>query len=117
MAHLPNAESDRDTYYWYYATLTMHNFMGAEWDTWNRQMRRTLISTQCKMGGCSDGSWDPERPTVDRWGRQGGRLMLTSLSALTLEIYYRWMPLFQVNLPPSHGPGAPIQNAAPPAKP
>ena len=111
LAHPPNAESDRDIYYWYYATLAMHNFMDKEWDEWNRQMRRTLISTQCRAGGCAEGSWDPERPTVDRYGRQGGRLMLTSLSALTLEVYYRWMPLFKVNLPQSHGPGAPIQNA------
>ncbi len=112
LAHLPSADSERDTYYWYYATLAMHNFMGPEWDAWNRPMRRTLIKTQCKNGGCAEGSWDPDQPTADRWGSPGGRLMITSLSTLTLEVYYRFMPLFRTNLPVSHGPGAAIQNPA-----
>ena len=83
----------RDTYYWYYATQVMHNVPGKEWDEWNRQMRRILIETQDKTG-CAAGSWDPHKPEPDAWGNQGGRLMVTSLSALTLEVYYRHLPLY-----------------------
>jgi len=98
LANLPDPNLNRDIYYWYYATLAMHNFMGPEWDRWNRQMRRTLISTQCK-GGCAEGSWDPEHPALDKWAR-AGRLYMTALSTLTLEVYYRYLPLFQINQGP-----------------
>ncbi len=95
MGHLPNIKS-RDTYYWYYATQVMHNVPGPEWDTWNRQMRRVLIESQVKEG-CAAGSWDPARPTPDRWREQGGRLMVTSLACLTLEVYYRYLPLYKLD--------------------
>jgi hypothetical protein len=98
LENLPDENLQRDVYYWYYATLVMHNFMGPDWDTWNRKMRRVLIKTQCK-GGCAEGSWDPERPTLDRWA-QGGRVFETALSTLTLEVYYRYLPLFKVNQGP-----------------
>lgn len=101
LSNLPDANIDRDIYYWYYATLAMHNFMGPDWDRWNRQMRRTLISTQCK-GGCAEGSWDPERPAIDKWS-QAGRVYVTAFSTLTLEVYYRYLPLFKIN----QGPPAP----------
>jgi hypothetical protein len=52
-----------------------------------------LIESQVKEG-CAAGSWDPDE---DRWGASGGRLMVTSLSALTLEIYYRYLPLHQLD--------------------
>lgn len=101
MDNLPDVENARDIYYWYYATQVMHNYLGPEWDTWNRRMRRILIQTQEKYG-CATGSWSPTHPSPDPWGKQGGRLYMTSLSALTLEIYYRYLPLFRIQ-----GPGAP----------
>ena len=97
MANLPDkGQNPRDLYYWYYATQVMHNMLGSEWDTWNRKMRHTLIETQDKEG-CAAGSWDPNKPTMMTWWRQGGRLMATSLSALTLEVYYRYLPLFKLD--------------------
>ena len=88
----------RDTYYWYYATQVMHNLGGPEWDDWNRAMRRVLIETQCS-DGCAMGSWDPERPTPDIWGIKGGRIVTTALSTLTLEVYYRYLPLYRIRNP------------------
>lgn len=88
--------TDHNVYYWYYATQAMHNVPGKEWDEWNRTMRRILIETQDKTG-CAAGSWDPDRPSPDAWGRSGGRLMVTSLSALTLEVYYRYLPLYKLD--------------------
>ena len=88
--------SVRNLYYWYYATQVMHNQPGREWDTWNRKIRRILIETQATEG-CAAGSWAPQTPSPDPWGSRGGRLMMTSLSALTLEVYYRYLPLYQVD--------------------
>jgi hypothetical protein len=90
--HLPD-DGFSNIYYWYYATQVMHNMSGYEWDTWNRKMRDLLVRTQVRsVHECANGSWAPEK---DAWGRSGGRLMQTSLSALTLEIYYRYLPLFK----------------------
>ncbi len=95
MQNLPDPNV-RNVYYWYYATQVMHNQPGPNWDTWNRKMRRTLIDAQCKENECAAGSWDPLKPNPDAWGAQGGRLMMTSLSALTLEVYYRYLPLYKI---------------------
>jgi hypothetical protein len=95
MDHLPDLRK-RDIYYWYYATQVMHNLPGYEWDTWNRKMRKLLIETQVTKG-CAAGSWDPDLPTRDHHGTKGGRVMMTSLSALTLEVYYRYLPLYQLD--------------------
>jgi hypothetical protein len=59
-------------------------------------MRRAFISTQAKEG-CAAGSWDPDKPTKDAWGEPGGRLMVTSLACLSLEVYYRYLPLYQLD--------------------
>ena len=68
---------------------------GYEWDTWNRKMRELLVHTQVRnTKDCANGSWAPEN---DAWGRRGGRLMQTSLSCLTLEVYYRYLPLFKAD--------------------
>jgi hypothetical protein len=92
----PPGSGARNLYYLYYATQVMHNQPGPQWDAWNRKMRRILIDTQSK-DGCAAGSWDPTAPTKDIWGEHGGRLMMTSLSALTLEVYYRYLPLYKLD--------------------
>ena len=92
LAHLPQAQ-ERNVYYWYYATQVLHNLQGADWDAWNRQMRRVLVDSQT-LSGCAAGSWDPVAPTKDTWSDPGGRLMVTCLSCLTLEVYYRYLPLY-----------------------
>jgi hypothetical protein len=97
--------NQRNTYYWYYATQVMHNVPGPQWDEWNRSMRRLLIESQEKSG-CAAGSWDPNKPDPDPWGNQGGRLMVTSLSCLTLEVYYRYLPLYKIDDPDKELKGA-----------
>jgi prenyltransferase beta subunit len=112
MSHLPDqSDNPRDLYYWYYATQVMHNMLGEDWDTWNRKMRKTLIETQSK-DGCARGSWDPNRPTGMTWSMPGGRLMATSLSALTLEVYYRYLPLFKLDSELAAKPAAPAAEKA-----
>lgn len=88
--HPPDREA-MNIYYWYYATQVMHHFGGSTWDKWNRQIREILVSTQNKKGRRA-GSWTP---SDFQWGRQGGRIYVTSLCVCTLEVYYRHLPLFQ----------------------
>ncbi len=72
-------------YYWYYATLALFHVGGAEWDTWNRQLTRTLTASQ-NQSGAAAGSWDP----VGLWCGYGGRVYSTAMGALCLEVYYRY---------------------------
>jgi hypothetical protein len=112
--HLPD-DAFPNVYYWYYATQVMHNMSGYEWDTWNRKMRDILVRTQSRSTDeCSNGSWAPER---DAWGKRGGRVMQTSLSCLTLEIYYRYLPLFKADAGGGDGVAAKAQAPAEDAKP
>ena len=103
----------RNIYYWYYATQVLHNLPGSEWDTWNRKMRKMLIDSQEKEG-CAAGSWDPMKPGKDAWAEPGGRIMVTSLSCLTLEVYYRYLPLYKLDGKGANDPlkGAPAKQAA-----
>lgn len=92
---------DRNYYYWYYATQLLHNTGGKAWSRWNGIIREKLIAEQLKSKeeGHALGSWQPMTPAMDRWGRTGGPIMQTSLGLLTLEVYYRHLPLYQVDLP------------------
>ncbi|WP_422924686.1 prenyltransferase/squalene oxidase repeat-containing protein [Singulisphaera sp. PoT] len=106
--HLMNSQ-DRNIYYWYYATQLLHNMQNKDWKRWNVQVREGLIVMQIAGKGCDRGSWDPRLPQPDRWGASGGRLFLTALSLLTLEVYYRYLPLYQ----PSDADSAPLDADAP----
>ncbi len=97
MANLPDAGSS-NVYYWYYASQVMHNMDDHDWDVWNRKMRKILVESQTREG-CAAGSWDADKPNRDAWGTQGGRIMMTSLAVLTLEVYYRYMPLYRTDKP------------------
>jgi hypothetical protein len=86
---------ERNIYYWYYATQLLHNMHNKDWENWNVKVRDGLVGMQVKDAGCAKGSWDPEFPLQDRWGRAAGRLFVTSLSILTLEVYYRYLPMYR----------------------
>ena len=107
MTQMPDQRA-RSVYYWYYATQVLHNYTGYEWDKWNRTMRKLLIGTQTRdVNRCANGSWDPAAPTADQFGQQGGRHMTTALSCLTLEIYYRYLPLYKVDAEDNNAGPAP----------
>ena len=91
LANLPRL-SELNMYYWYYGTLAMYQFGGKPWEQWNSVVRDTLIGEQ-RQDGQFAGSWDPTGP----WGPYGGRLYSTALSTLTLEVYYRLLPLYRMN--------------------
>jgi hypothetical protein len=79
-----------DIYYNYYATQVVHHWGGELWKKWNLQMRDQLVSTQVTEGPGA-GSWD----VTDPHGSSGGRIYQTSLSILTLEVYYRHLPIYR----------------------
>ena len=86
-------ESERDSYYWYYATQVCHHLEGKHWRTWNEVMRVVLPAHQ-EQEGKERGSWDPRG---DEWGNEGGRLYVTCLSIYMLEVYYRHLPIYQLD--------------------
>lgn len=86
--------NNRNIYYWYYATQLLHNVQGRLWRDWNVKIREGLVSRQTGGTGCDHGSWDPVRPVPDQWGVSAGRHFTTALSTLTLEVYYRYLPLY-----------------------
>ncbi len=90
LARLPARESFNE-YYWYYGTLAMYQFGGDGWNSWNAAIRDLLISEQ-RTDGEYAGSWDPIGP----WAQYGGRIYSTALSTLCLEVYYRFLPLYQI---------------------
>jgi len=78
----------KDFYYIYYATLAMFQMGGEYWKQWNEALKTCLLESQRK-GGCADGSWDP----VGSYVRRGGRIMSTAIGCLSLEVYYRYLPV------------------------
>lgn len=80
-------------YFYYYATQVVHFFGGDDWDKlWNPKMRDLLVDTQDNSATPNKGSWAPDRTLT---GTGGGRLTATCLSLLTLEVYYRHLPLYK----------------------
>ena len=95
-----------DSYYNYIVTQILFHYGGKSWKEWNAAMREKLLNAQIQTG-VETGSWDfsneernqnvvfPSSPFVD-----------TALSALTLETYYRYKPLY---LKREYGKGFPIE--------
>jgi hypothetical protein len=75
-----------NVYYWYYGSLCMLQVQNDLWKRWNAQTRDALIAMQSKTGGGTDGSWSAD----PKYGDRGGRIYMTSLALLTLEVYYRY---------------------------
>jgi hypothetical protein len=72
-------------YYWFHASHALFQVGGQDWKSWSKSLTEALLKTQ-RHGGCEDGSWDP----IDEWGSLGGRVYSTAISALCLEVYYRY---------------------------
>ena len=79
-----------DVYHDYYATLVLHHVRHREWAAWHVPLRDHLIKTQSKLEH-EAGSWHFK----DENGDVGGRLYTTAMAAMILEVYYRYLPLYQ----------------------
>jgi hypothetical protein len=87
-----------DRYRLFWATQVMFHHGGEPWERWNegnktrKGVRDALIESQDR-----DGSWNPKG---DPNSNVGGRVMTTSLALLTLEVYYRYLPVLPRGAPP-----------------
>jgi hypothetical protein len=82
-----------NVYYNYHATMVMFQNDGPKgplWKKWNNTMKPMLVNSQVKQGK-DVGSWY----FGGNHGADGGRLMCTCLCAMTLEVYYRYLPVYQ----------------------
>jgi len=75
-------------YYWYYGSLSLHQHQGEVWEEWNRKMKELLIGLQVKEGE-NAGTWD----CAGQHGKEMGRVVTSAMSTLTLEVYYRYLPI------------------------
>ncbi|HEV7279542.1 MAG TPA: hypothetical protein VGN57_04960 [Pirellulaceae bacterium] len=87
-------KNPRDTYYWYYATQVMYHMGGEHWKRWHERLHPMLLETQIQEGPLA-GSWNPLSPIPDRWGPHGGRIYVTAMNLLSLEVEYRHLPLYE----------------------
>lgn len=88
-----SSNPQRDTYYWYYATQVMFHMGGEYWSAWNQRLHPLLLNSQVTDGPLA-GSWDPNRPVPDRWAPFAGRIYVTTMNLLSLEVAYRHLPLY-----------------------
>ncbi|MFP4056827.1 MAG: hypothetical protein ACLF0G_08155 [Candidatus Brocadiia bacterium] len=87
-----------DLYYTYYATLAIYQMGpgGEYWFQWNRRFREPLVARQVhterdERGRFVEGSW---APAAHHWGGRGGRVYTTAMALLSLEVYYRLLPVY-----------------------
>lgn len=90
MSHLPGSKPD-NVYFWYYASLALFQLQDENWRVWNGALKARLLQTQEPAYGAEAGSWTPD--TI--WGGYGGRVYSTAMSCLCLEVYYRYLPIYQ----------------------
>lgn len=83
----------RDTYYWYYATQVMFHMRGEYWEAWDSKLHVLLEQTQVREGPAA-GSWDPYGKVPDRWSPFAGRIYVTTMNLLSLEVYHRHLPIY-----------------------
>ena len=101
LRNLPGTQPD-NVYFWYYATLALFQLQDENWRVWNQAMKTRLLQTQEPAYSADAGSWTPD----GMWGGYGGRVYSTAMSCLCLEVYYRYLPLYQRSMAATpNGPG------------
>ena len=81
----------RDLYAWYYATQACFNRGGDHWKVWNKRFEPVLLKNQKK-----DGHWTfrdgQKKGHVGGMEEIGTKVYATTLCALMLTVYYRYLP-------------------------
>jgi hypothetical protein len=83
------SEYQKDFYHWYYVSLMLMQVQNDAWKSWNSAMTEHLLSLQ-RGDGSANGSWDSDGLRDD----PGGRVYSTAMATLTLEVYYRYLPMY-----------------------
>ncbi len=83
-----------NAYGWYSTSMVLKHLgpYSKHWRTWNKAMCDQLPTHQVPRGKKEAGSWNPD---LDEYGLGGGRLYVTCLSILCLEVYYRHLGIFR----------------------
>lgn len=75
-------------YGWYYVTQVKFHQGEKAWEAWNNQFSQAYLDRQVREpDGC--GFWPR--------GDHGGAVYATTLATLTLEVYYRYLPSYQMH--------------------
>jgi len=80
-------------YSWYYITQAKFHAGGADWEPWNQKFAREIIRNQK-----DDGSWiSAGENLASGHGKEvnHGPVYATTLAALTLQVYYRFLPSYK----------------------
>ena len=85
----PAARETLNYYYIYYASLALMQLQGNAWKEWNPATSKLLLDLQQRVGDDA-GSFPPDK----EWSDRGGRVYNTTLATLTLEVYYRYLPMY-----------------------
>lgn len=75
---------------WLHGSYTNYQLGGRHWKTWSNRLTDTMLETQ-RTGDHTGGSWDPQ----GKDGMRGGRVYMTTLCVLSLEVYYRYTRLIR----------------------
>ncbi|MEK7269994.1 MAG: CAP domain-containing protein, partial [Planctomycetota bacterium] len=104
---------EQDLYGLYYGTLAMFQRGGEPWRRWNGEMQRLLFGLQVRSGADA-GSVPDEACVYGPW--YGGRAYATAMTALCLEVYYRYLSVYDgferpaaVGLVPAEALGTPAE--------
>ncbi len=86
----------RPIYAWYYVTQAMFHEGGGTWTAWNNKFAKQVVEYQTVVKGAGIDGKD-----VGYWDAVGseekyGRVYHTTLCALMLEVYYRYLPTYQI---------------------
>ncbi len=95
----------------------MNNRQNKDWQRRDVWVRVGLIAMQVTGASCTRGSWDPFAPQPDLWAQKAGRLFLTSLALLTLEVYHRSLLVYRPTDTDPVLPAAEAPAPSPEAKP
>jgi hypothetical protein len=79
-----NGQALIDPQKWFFTTEAARLDIAA-WPAWSDEIRTASLSRQ-RVGGCSDGSWDPQ---TCAWPQDGGRMFCTTAMTLVLIQSYR----------------------------
>lgn len=92
------AGNANSTYGWYYITQALFHAGGHWWAEWNTRLRDQLVENQD-----ADGSWGSpgsaawqDNMTTNKVKGKDTRVYHTTLMCLALEVYYRFLPTFNV---------------------
>lgn len=88
--------AEHPLYRWYYQTQAIFKSskgVGKEWSGWNENMKTEFTKNQA-----ADGSWLPPKgdSNFKLKDKVDLELYATSLSALTLQVYYRYLPSYSL---------------------